>query len=44
VELVPPGQVLEQEAAARLEGGTQTPQHGINGAKHDRRSLAQLTG
>jgi transposase len=40
--LVPQGQVLEQESAARLEGCTQTPQHGKNHAKHDPGSLAQL--
>jgi hypothetical protein len=29
--------------AAQLEGCTQTPKHGKNYAKHDPRSLAQLT-
>jgi hypothetical protein len=29
--------------AARLEGCSQTPKHGTNYAKHDPRSLAQLT-
>lgn len=39
---MPQGQVLEQESAARLEGCTQTPQHGKNHAKHDPGSLTQL--
>jgi hypothetical protein len=42
-ELVPQGQVLEQQLPVRSEDCTQTPKHGKNYAKHDPRSLAQLT-
>jgi hypothetical protein len=40
---MPQSQVLEQRLAARSERCSQTPQYGKNHAKHDARSLAQLT-
>ena len=40
-ELVPQGQVLEQQLPARLEGCTQTPKHGKNYSEHDAPSLTE---
>jgi hypothetical protein len=42
-KLVPQSQVFEQRLAARSERCAQTPRYGKNAAKHDARSLAQLT-
>ena len=42
-ELVPQSQILEQELAARLEGCTQTPEHGKNYAKHDPSKLTEAS-
>jgi len=41
--LVPQSQILEQELAARLEGCTQTPEHGKNYAKHDPSKLTEAS-